>query len=77
VTRIVVLGGGFAGLEAIRGLESTLGELWKLVGFRKQLQVALDWWLARHFPRDSAIMRRPEHCPICRCTGTTAEREAA
>ena len=39
--------------------------LWKLVGFRKQLQVALDWSLAQHFPRDSAIMRPPPGCPIC------------
>lgn len=39
--------------------------LFKLVGFRKQLQVALDWWLAGFFPRDSAIMRPPARCPIC------------
>ena len=39
--------------------------LYKLVGFRKQLQVALDWGLAMVFPRDSAIIRRPSRCPIC------------
>jgi NADH dehydrogenase len=39
--------------------------LYKLVGLRKQLQVALDWWLARWFPRDSAIMRQPPRCRIC------------
>jgi len=39
--------------------------LYKLVGLRKQLQVALDWWLARWFPRDSAIMRHPPRCAIC------------
>jgi NADH:ubiquinone reductase (H+-translocating) len=37
----------------------------KLVGVRKQLQVALDWGLARLFPRDSAMMRRASRCPIC------------
>jgi|SRR5688572_499579 len=39
--------------------------LYKLVGLRKQLQVALDWALARWFPRDSAIMRAPQRCAIC------------
>jgi NADH dehydrogenase len=39
--------------------------LYKLVGVRKQLQVALDWSLAQWFPRDSAIIRRPSRCPIC------------
>lgn len=39
--------------------------LYKLVGFRKQLQVALDWSLVRWFPRDSAIILRPDRCPIC------------
>src|SRR3989475_5838882 len=39
--------------------------LWKLVGFRKQLQVALDWGMAQFFPRDSSIMRRVSRCPAC------------
>src|SRR5262245_24406589 len=39
--------------------------LLKLVGLRKQLQVALDWSLARFFPRDSAIMRPAARCPVC------------
>jgi NADH:ubiquinone reductase (H+-translocating) len=39
--------------------------LWKLVGFRKQLQVAVDWGLAQFFPRDTAIMRRPLRCLAC------------
>jgi NADH:ubiquinone reductase (H+-translocating) len=39
--------------------------LYKLVGPRKQMQVALDWGLARWFPRDSAIMRQPPRCPVC------------
>jgi NADH dehydrogenase len=37
----------------------------KLVGLRKQIQVALDWSLARVFPRDSIIMRPAALCPIC------------
>jgi NADH:ubiquinone reductase (H+-translocating) len=52
--------------------------LYKLVGFRKQLQVALDWSLAGAFPRDSAIMRPPPRCPICGAVNTAAgKREAA
>jgi NADH dehydrogenase len=39
--------------------------LLKLVGVRKQLQVALDWSLARFFPRDSAMMRPASRCPVC------------
>jgi len=39
--------------------------LYKLVGLRKQLQVALDWALVTVFPRDSAIIRRPPRCAIC------------
>jgi NADH:ubiquinone reductase (H+-translocating) len=39
--------------------------LWKLVGFRKQLQVALDWGLVQFFPRDTAMMRRPSRCTVC------------
>ena len=39
--------------------------LLKLVGVRKQIQVALDWTLARVFPRDSAIMRPASRCPVC------------
>lgn len=39
--------------------------LLKLVGLRKQLQVALDWSLARVFPRDSAILRPAARCARC------------
>ena len=39
--------------------------LLKLVGFKKQVQVFLDWMLATAFPRDSAILRFPQRCPIC------------
>jgi NADH dehydrogenase len=39
--------------------------LFKLVGFKKQLQVAIDWWLAVIFPRDASIVRRPRRCKLC------------
>jgi NADH dehydrogenase len=51
--------------------------LWKLVGFRKQLQVALDWSLAQVFPRDSSIMRPVSRCPNCRHVAPGRERHAA
>lgn len=51
--------------------------LLKLVGLRKQLQVALDWGLARLFPRDSAMMRRPSRCPVCAHGGGSKEYHAA
>ncbi|OLB99524.1 MAG: hypothetical protein AUH30_04990 [Candidatus Rokubacteria bacterium 13_1_40CM_68_15] len=52
--------------------------LYKLVGFRKQIQVALDWSLAQFFPRDSSMMRQPLRCPICAHPGASPrEREVA
>lgn len=45
--------------------------LYKLVGLKKQLQVASDWMLSLVFPRDSAIVRRPQRCKIC---GTAREK---
>jgi NADH dehydrogenase len=51
--------------------------LYKLVGLRKQVQVALDWGLARLFPRDSAMMRRPSRCPVCAHEGGSKEYHAA
>jgi NADH dehydrogenase len=39
--------------------------LYKLVGFKKQVQVALDWMLGTIFPRDAAIIRRPRRCKLC------------
>jgi NADH:ubiquinone reductase (H+-translocating) len=53
--------------------------LLKLVGFRKQLQVALDWGMAQFFPRDSTIMRRVARCPVCdrHPTASLRERDAA
>jgi NADH dehydrogenase len=48
--------------------------LYKLVGFKKQVQVALDWWLGQLFPRDAAIIRKPQRCRIC---GTLPGERAA
>ena len=39
--------------------------LLKLVGLKKQVQVALDWSLATLFPRDTSIIRAPRRCPLC------------
>ena len=39
--------------------------LFKLVGLKKQLQVAIDWSLAVIFPRDTTIVRRPRRCRLC------------
>lgn len=44
--------------------------LFKLVGFKKQIQVALDWILGTLFPRDAAIVRRPRHCRLCNPEGS-------
>jgi NADH dehydrogenase len=51
--------------------------LLKLVGLRKQIQVAIDWSLVRVFPRDSAIMRPTPRCPICRRVAHGTEQRAA
>lgn len=51
--------------------------LYELVGLRKQLQVALDLALARVFPRDSAIIRRPPRCRICAATPSGRGGEGA
>jgi NADH dehydrogenase len=39
--------------------------LYKLVGVKKQLQVAMDWMLGAIFPRDTSIVRRQRRCKIC------------
>ncbi|HTC62937.1 MAG TPA: NAD(P)/FAD-dependent oxidoreductase [Candidatus Saccharimonadales bacterium] len=39
--------------------------LYKLVGLKKQVQVAGDWILGLIFPRDAAIVREPKGCNIC------------
>jgi len=51
--------------------------LYKLVGFRKQIQVAIDWSLVRFFPRDTAIMRPVSRCPICHRATVGVEIDAA
>ncbi len=51
--------------------------LLKLVGLRKQVQVALDWSLARVFPRDSAMMREAQRCPVCARHRLPSEHHAA
>jgi NADH dehydrogenase len=39
--------------------------LYKLVGLKKQVQVAGDWLLGLVFPRDAAIVRSPRKCKLC------------
>jgi len=52
--------------------------LLKLVGFKKQVQVAFDWVLATVFPRDAASVRRVRGCPLCegKVRATEAVRSA-
>lgn len=47
--------------------------LYKLVGVKKQIQVAIDWTMALLFPRDAMIVRRPLRCPICASNEAPAE----
>jgi NADH dehydrogenase len=70
---VEVLGLRFSGYAA--WLFWNAVHLWKLVGFRKQLQVAVDWGLAQVFPRDTAIMRRPSRCAICAHARAPAARK--
>jgi NADH dehydrogenase len=51
--------------------------LWKLVGFRKQIQVAIDWGLAQVFPRDTAMMRRVSRCAVCAHHSAAARKPGA
>lgn len=51
--------------------------LYKLVGFKKQLQVGVDWFLAFVFPRDAAIIRRPRNCRYCGTLTESAPRESS
>jgi NADH dehydrogenase len=39
--------------------------LYKLVGLKKQLQVAGDWIYGLIFSRDAAIVREPQRCKLC------------
>jgi NADH:ubiquinone reductase (H+-translocating) len=51
--------------------------LFKLVGFKKQIQVALDWSLGNIFPRDAAIIRQPRNCKFCdSCRGGSSDSAA-
>ena len=43
--------------------------LYKLVGLKKQVQVAGDWMLGLIFPRDAAIVRSPRRCKLCGTSG--------
>jgi NADH dehydrogenase FAD-containing subunit len=50
--------------------------LYKLVGLKKQVQVAIDWMLGTVFPRDASILRAPMRCRICEGTaGTRASQK--
>jgi NADH:quinone reductase (non-electrogenic) len=51
--------------------------LYKLVGLKKQLQVAGDWMLGLVFPRDSAIVREPRRCKLCEGEGSQRSSRAA
>jgi len=46
--------------------------LYKLVGLKKQIQVALDWSLGQLFPRDTSIMRTPARCRFCQAAARPA-----
>ena len=74
---VEVLGLRFSGYAA--WLFWNAVHLAKLVGFRKQLQVALDWGMAQIFPRDSTIMRPVSRCPVCgrQSASRSRERDAA
>lgn len=85
---LCVVGGGYTGVELIAELQDFLHSdvvpryrgalhLYKLVGFRKQVQVFLDWTLAQFFPRDSAMMRPAVRCTIGAAGAHAREREAA
>lgn len=50
--------------------------LFKLVGLKKQVQVALDWALGSIFPRDAAPIRRPRGCALCEKARQQAAQES-
>jgi NADH dehydrogenase len=70
---IQIMGLKFAGYFAWLAWNAI--HLLKLVGLKKQLQVALDWSLATIFPRDTSIIRRSPRCRLCK--GTADPREGA
>jgi NADH dehydrogenase len=49
----------------------------KLVGFKKQVQVAFDWALGTVFPRDASSVRRPRSCPLCEAGRTAGGPDVA
>jgi NADH dehydrogenase len=52
--------------------------LYKLVGLKKQVQVAMDWLMGTVFPRDASILRRPRRCKICEeAAGNRSRAQAA
>jgi NADH:quinone reductase (non-electrogenic) len=51
--------------------------LYKLVGVKKQLQVAGDWMLGLIFPRDAAIVRQPRRCKLCEGESSQSSSRAA
>ncbi len=69
---IQVMGLKFAGYSAWLAWNAI--HLLRLVGLKKQLQVALDWSLATVFPRDTSIIRRPHRCRLCQAA--TSQRPA-
>jgi len=50
--------------------------LYKLVGLKKQLQVAGDWFLGLIFPRDAAIVRAPRRCKLCEAEENSSGSQA-
>ena len=65
---------GAGGYGMLVGPAATHGEI---EAFRDQL-VALDWALARFFPRDSAIMRQAPRCTVCASHArSSGERDVA
>jgi len=48
--------------------------LFKIVGLKKQVEVAIDWTLATVFPRDAMIIRRPRRCPLCEPSQSASAR---
>jgi NADH dehydrogenase len=48
--------------------------LYKLVGFKKQVQVGVDWLLGIIFPRDAMIVRRQRGCRYCGVQSDESQR---
>jgi NADH dehydrogenase len=50
--------------------------LYKLVGLKKQIQVAGDWALGAIFPRDATIIREPNRCRFCEAAKNPGEAKS-